>query len=142
MLNVFCIVSRQMTTKHLIAFFLKKNLETFVQHAKWYKNVHKRLFLLFRCWIKISSQILSAMQIRTVKLLMPVSLKNVRLTGIVATLLSPSDAILSSIDVYRFASFEIVSTSIHCTIYYVLVHSRFERKGFEMKTTLTFFWEK
>ena len=139
-----------MTTKHLIATFLffekKKNgniTPSFVQSAKWYKNVHKRLFLLFRCWIKISSQILSAMQIRTVKLLMPVSLKNVRLTGIVATLLSPSDAILSSIDVYRFASFEIVSTSIHCTTYYyVLVHSRFERKGFEMKTTLTFFWEK
>ena len=139
-----------MTTKHLIAtflFFLKKKKNgnitpSFVQSAKWYKNVHKRLFLLFRCWIKISSQILSAMQIRTVKLLMPVSLKNVRLTGIVATLLSPSDAILSSIDVYRFASFEIVSTSIHCTTYYVLVHSRFERKGFEMKTTLTFFWEK
>ena len=57
------------------------------------------------------------MQIRTVKLLMPVFVKNVKLIGIVATLLNRSFNVIQRLDdVYLFGKQEIVSTISFLTI--------------------------
>ena len=57
------------------------------------------------------------MQIRTVKLLMPVFVKNVKLIGIVATLLNRSFNVIQRLDdVYLFGKQEIVSTTSFLTI--------------------------
>ena len=57
------------------------------------------------------------MQIRTVKLLMPVFVKNVKLIGIVATLLNRSFNVIQRLDdVYLFDKQEIVSTISFLTI--------------------------